>query len=96
MLLLRFILALLPIIWLIVYLFLTAFVVYSGVDKGIEKYSKILMPILLVLIAGISIFSLTLTYTDGSGVTRTGMQGLSVYLIPDFTGMVPMRRKRPI
>lgn len=76
-----------PIIWLIVYLFLTAFVVYSGVDKGIEKYSKILMPILLVLIAGISIFSLTLTYTDGSGVTRTGMQGLSVYLIPDFTGM---------
>ena len=56
-------------------------------DKGIEKYSKILMPILLVLIAGISIFSLTLTYTDGSGVTRTGMQGLSVYLIPDFTGM---------
>ena len=28
-----------PIIWLIAYLFLTAFVVYSGVDKGIGKYS---------------------------------------------------------
>lgn len=76
-----------PIVWLVVYLFLTAFVVYSGVDKGIEKYSKILMPILLVLIAGISVFSLTLTHTDESGVVRTGMQGLSVYLIPDFTGM---------
>lgn len=76
-----------PIIWLAVFLFLTAFVVYNGVDKGIEKYSKILMPILLVLIAGISVFSLTLSHTDDSGITRTGMQGLSVYLIPDFTGM---------
>ena len=76
-----------PILWLVVYLFLTAFVVYCGVDKGIEKYSKILMPILLVLIAGISIFSLTLSHTDEAGMTRTGLQGLSVYLIPDFTGM---------
>lgn len=76
-----------PIVWLVVYLFLTAFVVYSGVDKGIEKYSKILMPILLVLIAGISVFSLTLTHTDESGITRTGMEGFFVYLVPDFTGM---------
>ena len=45
------------------------------------------MPILLVLIAGISIFSLTLSHTDEAGMTRTGLQGLSVYLIPDFTGM---------
>ncbi len=36
--------------------FLTAFVVYRGVNKGIENYSKILMPILLILIIGISIF----------------------------------------
>ena len=76
-----------PIVWLIIYMILTAFVVYNGVDKGIEKYSKILMPILLVLILGISVFSLTLVHTDESGMTRTGMQGLSVYLIPDFTGM---------
>lgn len=76
-----------PVLWLIVYLFLTAFVVYSGVDKGIEKYSRILMPILLLLIAGISVFSLTLSHTDESGMTRTGLQGLSVYLIPNFTGM---------
>lgn len=76
-----------PIIWLIVFLLLTAFVVYNGVDKGIEKYSKILMPILLVLIAGISVFSLTLSHTDESGMTRTGLQGLTVYLIPNFRGM---------
>ena len=33
-----------PIVWLGIYLFLTAFVVYRGVNKGIENYSKILMP----------------------------------------------------
>ena len=53
-----------PIVWLGIYLFLTAFVVYRGVNKGIENYSKILMPILLILIIGISVFSLTLTHTD--------------------------------
>ncbi len=77
-----------PLIWMIVFLAATAFVVFCGVNKGIEKYSKVLMPILLVLVVGISFFSLTLTHTDAaSGVTRTGLQGLKIYLIPNFTGM---------
>lgn len=76
-----------PIIWMLVFLAMVSFVVFSGVDKGIEKYSKILMPILLVLVVGISIYSLTIQHTDAEGVTRTGLQGLKVYLIPDFTGM---------
>ena len=76
-----------PIFWLIIFLGLTAFIVISGVEKGIEKYSRIIMPILIVLVLGISIFSLTLTHTDASGVTRTGLEGLRVYLVPDFSGM---------
>ncbi len=76
-----------PIVWMMVYLLLTAAVVYSGVEKGIEKFSKVLMPILLLLVVGISVFSLTLTHTDASGVTRTGLEGLWIYLVPDFTGM---------
>ena len=49
---------------------------------------KILMPILIILIIGISIFSLTLSYTDeATGVTRTGLQGLKLYLIPSFKGV---------
>lgn len=76
-----------PIIWMGVFLLATAFVIYCGVNKGIEKYSKILMPILLLLVLGISIYSLTLRYTDDAGVTRTGLQGLKIYLVPDFTGM---------
>lgn len=76
-----------PIGWMIVFLLLTACVVYSGVNKGIESYSKVLMPVLLMLVIGISVFSLTISHTDAQGVTRTGLQGLKVYLIPDFTGM---------
>ena len=76
-----------PIIWFLIFLGATMFIVYKGVDKGIEKLSRILMPALLVLIFGIAIFSLTLNHTDDAGATRTGLQGLAVYLIPNFEGM---------
>ncbi len=76
-----------PIIWFIIFLVATVFVVYRGVGNGIEKLSTILMPILLVLIIGISVFSMTLKHTDASGVTRTGMEGFLVYVVPNFDGM---------
>ncbi|WP_297211085.1 sodium-dependent transporter [uncultured Flavonifractor sp.] len=76
-----------PIIWFIVFLGATMLVVYKGVDTGIERFSKVLMPILLVLILAIAVFSLTLTHTDSAGNTRTGFQGLLVYLVPDFSGI---------
>ena len=76
-----------PILWFAIFFGATVFVVYKGVDKGIERLSRILMPILLVLIIGISLFSLSLRSTDAAGVTRTGLQGLAVYVIPNFEGM---------
>ena len=76
-----------PILWFAVYLAITTFVVYKGVDAGIERLSKILMPVLLVLILGISLFSLTLRHTDANGFTRTGLQGLAVYVIPNLEGV---------
>ena len=76
-----------PMIWFLIYLTATSFIVYKGVDKGIERLSRVLMPILLVMIVGISVYSLTLKHTDGEGVTRTGLQGLAVYLIPDFKSL---------
>ncbi len=73
-----------PIIFDAIFLGATAFVVFRGVNKGIEKMSKILMPILLVMIVGISIYSLTIK----NPVThKTGIDGLMVYLIPDASGM---------
>lgn len=76
-----------PIIWFLIFLAATVFVVYKGVDSGIEKLSKVLMPILIVLVIGIAIFSLTLSHTDENGVTRTGIQGFLVYVVPNFEGM---------
>ena len=75
-----------PIVYMFLFFALTAFIVYKGVEKGIEKFSKIVMPGLIVLIIGIVIFTLTRTYTDGE-VTRTGLQGLAIYFVPNFEGL---------
>ena len=76
-----------PVVFMLIFLAITAFVVYSGVEKGIEKFSRLVMPSLLVLIVGITIYALTLSHTDAQGVTRTGLQGLKMYLIPNFKGL---------
>ena len=73
------------------FMLLTAWIVFNGVEKGIEKYSKILMPVMLGMIVAIAIFSLTLSHTDEAGVTRTGLQGLAVYLKPNFEGLTLKR-----
>ena len=76
-----------PIVFFAIFLGASAFVVFRGVNKGIESAAKIIMPILLVLVIGISLFSLTLSHTDAEGVTRTGLEGLKVYLIPNLDGL---------
>ena len=45
------------------------------------------MPGLIVMVIGLAIFSLCLKHTDAEGVTRTGLQGLGIYLIPRFDGI---------
>ncbi|MBP3648818.1 MAG: sodium-dependent transporter [Clostridia bacterium] len=80
-----------PIIWFVLFLAATAAVVFMGVDSGIERLSKILMPVLLMMILAISVFSLTLSHTDDAGVTRTGLEGLLVYAVPNFKG-ITLRR----
>ncbi len=80
-----------PIIFMMIFLALTALIVYAGVEKGIEKFSKFIMPGLLIIIIGIAIYSLTLSHTDINGITRTGLQGLEVYLIPNFEGLTFQR-----
>ncbi len=76
-----------PIVFMLIYLAITATIVYAGVEKGIEKFSKIVMPALLLLIAGIAVYSLTLSYTDAEGITRTGLEGAAIYFVPNFEGM---------
>ena len=80
-----------PIIFMLIFLALTAWIVFRGVEKGIEKFSRIIMPGLILLILIIAIFSLTLSYTDTDGTVRTGLQGLGVYIRPDFRGLTVKR-----
>lgn len=76
-----------PIVLTVVFLGVTAFIVFRGVEKGIESSSKIIMPILILLVIAISIFALTIRYTDAEGVTRTGLEGLKIYVIPNLQGL---------
>ncbi len=76
-----------PILFTIIFLCITAFVVFRGVEKGIESFSKIIMPLLLVLVLAIAIFSVTMKFTDAEGVTRTGLEGLKIYLVPNLEGL---------
>ena len=78
-----------PIVFTLIFLGITAFIIFRGVTNGIEKLNRVLMPILIVLIAFISIYSLTLSHTDANGVTRTGLEGLKIYVVPDFTSVTP-------
>ena len=80
-----------PIVLMLIFMAVTAFVIFSGVNKGIEKFSKVLMPILIILVIGIAIFSITISHTDATGVTRTGLEGLKIYLVPNFEGMTVKR-----
>ncbi len=49
-----------PILWTAVFVGLTHFVVVSGVDKGIERASKIMMPLLFLILIVMCVRSLTL------------------------------------
>jgi len=67
-----------PILWFVVMMFFTGYIVISGVKKGIEKYAKILMPILLVLLLVLVIRSITL---EGA------KEGLVFLFRPDFSSI---------
>ena len=69
------------------FVLMVAFIIFKGVNKGIEASSKVIMPALFVLVIGIAIFSLTISHTDENGVTRTGLQGLKILTVPDFSGL---------
>jgi NSS family neurotransmitter:Na+ symporter len=65
-----------PLVYQFIFLGLTAGIVILGVQKGIEKYTKILMPILLLLMILMCVRSLTL---DGA------RQGIDFLFKPDFS-----------
>lgn len=69
-----------PIIWHTVFLLLTAAVILGGVNKGIEKFGKVMMPLLFLTVIAIAVRSVTL---PGAG------EGLVYLFKPDFSKITP-------
>jgi len=65
-------------IYSLVFMLITAGIVSRGVSMGIERASKILMPMLLILLIGLIIYSLSLP---------NAMEGVKYYLVPDFSAI---------
>lgn len=65
-----------PLVWFLIFIALTAMVVLFGVDKGVERVSKIMMPILVVLTIFISIYTM---FIPGA------LEGVKYYLTPDIS-----------
>ena len=76
-----------PVLFMIIFLALCSTIIYRGVSSGIEKSSRLLMPILFIMVIGVAIFSLTIETTNEAGKVVTGLDGLKVYLIPNFDGV---------
>jgi len=69
-----------PVLWFFIFMSFTAWIVISGIKDGIEKYVKILMPLLLIMLVGMAIYVLTF---DGSS------KGLHFLFNPDFSKITP-------
>ena len=65
-----------PIVYFAIFLILTTVIVLGGVEKGIEKVSSVLMPVLVLISIGVCIFVATI---PGAG------EGMKYYLLPDFS-----------
>lgn len=63
-----------------VFMMLTVVIVLGGISGGIEKASKVLMPMLFVLLILVVLRSVTL---------KGAMAGLEFYLVPDFSKVTP-------
>lgn len=65
-----------PVSWLFLFVAITSVIVFFGVEKGIEKANKILMPFLIILVLVITIYSITLP---------GAWEGVIYYIKPDFS-----------
>ena len=65
-----------PILWLALFIFATLIIVIFGVEKGVEKASKVMMPILVILSVAVASFVV---------FRPEAREGLRFYLMPDFS-----------
>ncbi len=80
-----------PVVYALLFMGVTAVIVYKGVQGGIEAVSKWMMPVLLVLVVAVAVYSLTIKHTDENGQLRTGLEGLLYYVTPHTEGLMVSR-----
>ena len=62
-------------VWFLIFTLVVLLIIVAGVEHGIEKVSKMMMPVLVILAVVVSIYS----------VTRPGaLEGVKYFLIPNF------------
>ena len=76
-----------PIIYLMIFLLICAFIIYKGVRSGIEKSSQVLMPVLFIMVIFVAVYSLTIKNVSPDGKITSGLDGLRIYLVPDLEGL---------
>ena len=69
-----------PLLWFALFIGITAIIVLFGVQKGVEKVSKVMMPVLIIFILGIAIYTV---------VSQKAWDGVAKYILPDFTHFDP-------
>ena len=62
-------------IWFLIFALVTLAIIYAGVENGIERVSKFMMPILVVLAVVIAVYSMT---REGA------LAGVKYFLVPEF------------
>jgi len=66
-----------PLLWFLVFIGVTALIVLFGVERGIEKVSKVMMPVLILLTLVIALYAI---------FTMPGaIDGVLYYITPDFS-----------
>lgn len=65
-----------PVLWMLVFMLICHFIISRGVEKGIEKRSKMMMPLLFILLVVIAVASCLL---PGAG------KGITFLFNPDFS-----------
>lgn len=70
-------------LWSVIFLLLTGAIVFGGVRKGIERFSKVMMPALFIIVAIIAIYVMTLPSAEGT--TTTARDGVAFLFKPDFS-----------
>lgn len=70
-------------LWTVVFLLLTAFIVFGGVNKGIERFSKIMMPVLFLIVVVIAVYVAVLPAREG--MQTNARDGLAFLFRPDWS-----------